>query len=467
MCGGKGFLGDILGIGGGILGSLFLGPEIGALTGLGSIGSGAIGSAIGSFGGGLIGGESPLQALEQGGISAGTSAILGLTGISSGIQNALGFGGGSAAGGVGDLGSAGAADFGGAAASDLGVLSSSTAAGGLGAAGGGISPGIAGGIGGVAGGDVGPALAPSTGGFTDLGSAGGQDIGFTNAPTAATLAGPSIAPLAATSADVATAPGSMSLGELGALQGSTTGGALGAGPDVQTAGGSIGGGTPAGTGGSAVDSTFPWLDQSQLTLSSASGLGSDGSSLGSKILSGIGAHWPALLAGGALLPSLFMANQTVPGMSQLQAVTQQQAALAQSQQGEAATLLGYMNTGQVPGAAQAQLNQVSADAKAQIRSRFASAGMSGSTPEAQALGAVDSEVAAQKWQIIQSLTQAGLGALGQAGSTLSGEAGATQALMNAQIQQDQALQQAIARFASALAGGAIGGGTYQLTPTSG
>jgi len=105
-----------------------------------------------------------------------------------------------------------------------------------------------------------------------------------------------------------------------------------------------------------------------------------------------------------------------------------------------------LNGTALPAGAQAEIDQSKQAQKAHLRSTFAGLGMRGSTEETTALNQVDQQSAAQTFQIAQQLATQGISAIGGANAVYT-------QLMQAQLQQDQALQKAIANFSSALAGG--------------
>ena len=105
-----------------------------------------------------------------------------------------------------------------------------------------------------------------------------------------------------------------------------------------------------------------------------------------------------------------------------------------------------LNGTPLPAGAQAALDQSMQAQKAHLRSTFAGLGMQGSTEETTALNQVDQQTAAQTYQIASQMATQGISAIGGANAVYT-------QLMQAQLQQDQALQKAIANFSSALAGG--------------
>jgi hypothetical protein len=166
-----------------------------------------------------------------------------------------------------------------------------------------------------------------------------------------------------------------------------------------------------------------------------------GGGIGSTIGSWLSKNPGALLGGALLGGEMLFGNQSVPGLGAVQQTAGQEAALA-------GNLLQPLQTGQVPPGAQSMLDQLSTSMKSKVQSQYASLGLSGSTMEAQDLAKVDQTVAANKWNIINSLISTGTQELGASGTL-------DQASMNAQIQQDAKMQQAISTFAAALAGGGL------------
>ena len=144
-----------------------------------------------------------------------------------------------------------------------------------------------------------------------------------------------------------------------------------------------------------------------------------------------------LLGGGGILASLLM-NNSIPGINALK----QQEAL---EQGLGTENLQLAERGQIPGSQQAVLDAAEQAAEAQTRSTFGREGIGGSTMEAQAIAADKIAEAAQKNQIIQQIMNSGIAELGQSGTLANN-------IMTTEIAQNQDVQNAIAKFAAALAG---------------
>ena len=216
----------------------------------------------------------------------------------------------------------------------------------------------------------------------------------------------------------------------------------GSGTGIPANSNSIFAGTPyAGMSLGDISATAPDPTAATTAFNAAGGAGGSSGGIGSTI-----GNWlmknPGIALGGALLAGQgIFGNNSVPGLSAVQGVAGQDAALADQ-------ALSGLKTGQVPPGAQSVLDSLTSSMKTKVRSQYANLGLSGSTMEAQDLAKVDQEVAGQKWGIINSLVGTGTAAL-------SAEGTLDQASMNAQVQQDQEMQKAIASFAAALAGGGL------------
>jgi hypothetical protein len=98
-------------------------------------------------------------------------------------------------------------------------------------------------------------------------------------------------------------------------------------------------------------------------------------------------------------------------------------------------------------------------AQAAIKSKYAAMGLSGSTMETQDLNAAQTNASSQAFQMANTLTQTGLTEAGVSQSDLGGASTIYQAIMNEQLSADEALQKALAQFASAAAFGSGASGT--------
>lgn len=160
-----------------------------------------------------------------------------------------------------------------------------------------------------------------------------------------------------------------------------------------------------------------------------------------------------------LIPAAGMGIAAIQGDSQTPAEAALQAQ-ADALSGQQQALLKGVTTGQLPAGAEAAIAQGVNAAKAQIRSTYASMGLSGSTMEATALGQADESAAEQRFTIATQLASTGLSE-----AQISGQI--YDELMKNQLSQDQSLQSAIADFAASMAGGGgSGGGTYKLVAAS-
>ena len=110
-------------------------------------------------------------------------------------------------------------------------------------------------------------------------------------------------------------------------------------------------------------------------------------------------------------------------------------------------LIPSVSTGQLPAGAQTQVNTAVQDAITSIKSKYAQMGMSGSTMEAQEISSAQARGEAMKFDMANKLTQTGLAAAGVA-------SGDYETIMKTLLQQDSALQTALANFASSSAMGA-------------
>lgn len=148
---------------------------------------------------------------------------------------------------------------------------------------------------------------------------------------------------------------------------------------------------------------------------------------------------PGLLLSGGLLGLNALKSQKIPGLAPIQ----QQA----GQLGAAGKQLSQpLLTGKLPAGAQAAVDEAVRSNQANVRSQFANMGLSGSTMESTALQEAALRGQELTFQIAQSMAQLGL-----QDTALSSDLLKT--IMQAQLQNDNALSQSIANFATALAGG--------------
>lgn len=380
------------------------GEALGALTG-GSVGFSDLATALGESG-------ATAPALFGGGTSSLTPALWGGGGESefAAGETGSGLGIGTPAGGT----SLGAAAVGSTAGTTSGITPTAPTPGPATPA---IAPGTSGGTG--AGALAGPS---STGGISGPATPIPSPSGTPTTPVATTLGGAS--PAAATGTNAV----DNSLFDYGG--GDVTTGQSWLGPAPLSLG------TPnLSTGGlSGLFSTGVGTD---FPTTSGSGLTNIGSTVGNWLAAN-----PGVLIGGGLLGIEGLMNSgNPPGLGP---VTSQ----ARNLTGLGNQALSAEQSGNIPGGYEAALNEAQSSAEAQIRSQYAALGLSGSTMESQALAQVPQQIAAEKANIISTLAQQGLSEMGMA-DTLD------LASMQAQMQQQQELENAIASFAASLAGGSV------------
>lgn len=409
--------------------------DFGITESLAGILAGGLGSL--GLGGGLIGTAAAPGLLATGlagaGLgAAGGAALSGIEGKPIG-QGAL-FGGltGGAVAGVGPA--LGGALGGGTGANLVGDVAAGAGAGALGGKLTGQSPlsgALQGGaVGGVAGlGGVGSTSTPSTASpsitpESTLGATPGASAAAVGTPaTASPVLGPSASGggnfMGMLSEEPAGAAGTAPVGAVttNALTGAPSIGGGFNSPDIATAGGAAPTGAataaaPTAAGGSVLDKALSSLSSNPL---------------------------PLLAGGGLLLESALQKpiSQT-PEAKPLEAAAGRTGALG-------ANLSSYLQTGTLPPGAAAAVNNATAAEKANIRSSFASLGLTGSTMEAQALNQADQNKAAQTFQIGDQL-------LSQGAQFTNISDQLYQQILQETLQQDQAFQQALGTFASGLAG---------------
>ncbi len=112
-------------------------------------------------------------------------------------------------------------------------------------------------------------------------------------------------------------------------------------------------------------------------------------------------------------------------------------------------LQGYLTSGTLPPGVQSSLTSAAESAKASIRSRYASRGMSGSSAEAADLARVDRDIASKGADVAIQLLQTGIKETGLSSELYT-------AIMNGELERDKELGSAIGNFASSFAGGSPG-----------
>ena len=216
-------------------------------------------------------------------------------------------------------------------------------------------------------------------------------------------------------------------------------------PSLQTAANSSGN---SGVGTNVADTTAVAGGGPSAPSGGGGGDNSSGSflgNLGKQIVSNPMADLSALgLIAGAAKQEL---GPPLKGTNQIKAIAGQEN--AQGQQ-----LASYLQSGTLPPGLQAGIDQNLRAAQAQIRSRYASMGMSGSSAEQQDLANAASNAQAMAAQYAMQLLTTGINETGMA-------AGLYQDILKNTIAQDQELGNAFGAFA-----GALSGNTAQRQPTT-
>ena len=155
---------------------------------------------------------------------------------------------------------------------------------------------------------------------------------------------------------------------------------------------------------------------------------------------------PALLLGGGVLAmDAIRQSQPLPEEAQLNKIGAQEAATGKQ-------LSSYLASGTLPPGAQESVNLATNAAKAQVRATAAKLGLSGSTWEADRMGQIDQQAAAQSEQIATQLLQQGANFTGLSTSVFEN-------LMRSTLSEDQAFQSALSQFAGGLAGARLNQGS--------
>lgn len=144
------------------------------------------------------------------------------------------------------------------------------------------------------------------------------------------------------------------------------------------------------------------------------------------------------ISGAGLAMSAIKGAQPIPAENALKSQ-----AATDSAQG--AALQNYLPSGTLPPGAQAGIDQAKNAAKAAIRSKYASMGMSGSSSEQQELSAADSRAQAEGEQQALQLLNTGISE-----SNMSSQL--YESILNNTMQNDQALSSAVSGFAGSVAG---------------
>jgi hypothetical protein len=141
----------------------------------------------------------------------------------------------------------------------------------------------------------------------------------------------------------------------------------------------------------------------------------------------------------------------IPNSGALKGIAGQEGQMASSLSAQGQGLLGPIEGGPLPPALEQQVQNGIKAADAATKSRFAQLGLSGSTMETDALSNNQNQAQALRGTLALQLAQSGAQLISLANQDLGMQAGIFQGLMNAQIAQDSALEQSIARFAGSAA----------------
>lgn len=403
----------------------------------------AIGSAGASLGAGIAGAT---------GIGAETAGVIGAGLVDAGVGAGLGATTAAITGGdpgigalTGGLTGGAIGGFGGLAGDALGI--GATAGDALvGAGAGAIGSAITGGNP-LTGAALGGASGLATGLLSGTTPSGGETAGVTAPGTSAAAIAPP--PGVTASPDLTAAGGAAGLdGGISPLSLPGQGASLTAGLDTSaitgplpSAGGAgVSGAAPVGPSGLSVQPTtqlqpigdIPTLPEGGNTIQTAWDKPTAGN-----IVKALGANAGPLIAGGGLLYSL-AGSQSVPGQDQL-------GQLAGSLQSQGQQLSSYLQSGKLPPGAQASIDQATKAAQAAVRSKYASAGMSGSSAEVQDLNNITQQAAVEQFTIADKLLQQGLDATNTSAQIYA-------ELMNFDQQQSALTGQAIGNLATALSG---------------
>jgi hypothetical protein len=276
----------------------------------------------------------------------------------------------------------------------------------------------------------------------DLASAGPSFSNIASAlPSANTLLGDATSITSGGGAPNITAPLSMDVGYApgaapgGAINAASAGAGGGYDPSLTPPGGSMGGDTT-----------------NQDFSGGAPGSGSDTSGVNGFLQSL--KNNPLQLAGLAPLAMAFMqSNSPVPGSAPVTQAAQTAAQTAGGLTSQSNQNLSYANTGALPAGVNESINNAANAAKTQVKSSFAGMGIPpGSSMEREQLAAVDANAGAQRVAAANQLTTLGIQEAQAATGQQQIASNQDIALMNAQIQQEKDLEDALAGFSKSLAG---------------
>jgi hypothetical protein len=167
------------------------------------------------------------------------------------------------------------------------------------------------------------------------------------------------------------------------------------------------------------------------------------------------------LGGASLGAQLLNKSSGVPYLSEQQNLIGAQQALAQQQGAYGTALQQPLLTGQLPPGQQAAVAKGLQDAISTIKGRYDALNLTGSSMEADAIANAKNTAVLAGVQIEQQMAQTGQSAIQSATQALGMEAGVYNTIMNAVLQQDQNLANAVSGFANAAALGTAVGAARQ------
>ena len=209
-----------------------------------------------------------------------------------------------------------------------------------------------------------------------------------------------------------------------------------------TAASELGGGVPLPEEKPSVPSGPSFSD----SIASGDVLGALGA--GAAAVGGGAASLLGKLPAGALLGGAILGGEALTGGLSPKATPAQTALAGQAaqSQGLANALQAPLLTGQLPQGIQDSIDAATRAAQAAIRSKYADAGLSGSSMEQQDLNSVSMSAATAGYSLAVQMAQLGI-------SDANLSADIYDKIMGVQMSQDQALSNAVVGFATALAGG--------------
>jgi hypothetical protein len=173
----------------------------------------------------------------------------------------------------------------------------------------------------------------------------------------------------------------------------------------------------------------------------------------SKLLTSLQNNPLQLLSLAPLAMAFMQSNSPVPGSGPVTAAAQAASQEAGTLTGQSNQNLSYANTGALPAGVNESINNAANAAKTQVRSSFAGMGIPpGSSMEREQLAAVDANAGAQRVAAANQLTTLGIQEAQAATGQQQIASQQDLALMQAQIQQEKDLEDALAGFSKSLAG---------------